>query len=109
MRIPNPRFSLLSLIVMVNVAGILVWENVKAKESWTDYGDSYIYAEQGWPLVARRTEQNEDNIHLGSWQWIASGVAVNCVIGLVLVTVTGLATDFLRTLRKQPTTPDAHS
>jgi hypothetical protein len=31
MRIPRPRFSLLSLIVMVNVAGVLIWANCSGR------------------------------------------------------------------------------
>lgn len=34
MRIPRPRFSLLSLIVMVNVTGLLIWANVRVDQPY---------------------------------------------------------------------------
>ncbi len=92
------QFSLLTLIVAVNVAGVLVWANVHLKDFSADIDSIemiYHVQSQGWPLAARMIQDHT----FSHWLW--HNCALNALIALSFLTNAGLLTEFLvRRVRK---------
>ena len=114
-----PRFSLLTLIVAVNVAGLLLWANVTDGERHDEvfishYGKiSRTTIGQGWPFPVRltrelvfidRTKMSEGDIHLYEepWiEWTLGGLIKNIALGLTIILIAASLTEFLvRKFRK---------
>jgi len=69
-----PRFSLITLLVAVNVAGVLVWANVRQRQPWYMFNTSQrLWYVQGWPFEARLSTDEPDGADQvrwnRSWQW----------------------------------------
>jgi len=104
------RFSLITLIVAVNVAGVLVWANVKKKETGAipvSGGRAYETMRYGWPMVAcvmtrvtgLAAVRGESLTEARAWE--PAGVLTNAVAAILAVLFFGWATEFLvRRLRK---------
>jgi len=104
------RFSLITLIVAVNVAGVLVWANVAHRKPTLLVDDEIEPAfEQGWPATASRTysfrtmdkpETGDVGVFLGSGYRISSALTNLAVALIILITLT-TSTEFLaRKFRK---------
>ena len=116
-----PRFSLITLIVAVNVAGVLLWANLRTGWRYADWGErglidqlvvydrhhGYTYHKpvkdhyrtllfagtvHGWPAVAYVEEDRK---------YKYAGLFLDFAVSLCLIFLTGFVTEFLvRKLRK---------
>jgi len=79
------RFSLLSLVVGVVLAGGVVWLNLRPRADWVECSHGGIEQEHsyGWPFKARYrfVWPHEPD----SYGWLWKGLAVNIAIGLAIV------------------------
>ena len=115
---PRFRFSLLTIIVTVNVAGVLIWANVrkvKSKDGATVVASptsflDYTLHTQGWPSAAIETQDpygridpvggrasNVDNRLV----WHTRGIFINVLTAIGCLAGVAIATELLvRKLRK---------
>ncbi len=98
------RFSLITLIVAVNVAGVLVWANVVVRTSDSENWDDGPIDSRGWPFIACTDAGDISLSFLGSWSGKRDGVitspswnwtilSVNIVICLLAVVAAARLTE----------------
>ena len=117
------RFSLVTIIVAVNVAGVLIWANSRAV-AWDDvpplmFGSTATHPkvvrafQYGWPF-AMRERRDYMSVSIGSWvmiprtetrwihtEWHMQHVAANSIIAVAIVALSCFVTELLvRRLRK---------
>ena len=101
------RFSLITLLVAVNVAGVLVWANVRGRAD-ARYVNSFQQSERfhGWPMVIYAKPVMILPFRIGgrsSWPsaFYWDGLLNNIVVGISFIGLSSFLTEFLvRKLRK---------
>ena len=103
------RFSLITLVVAVNVAGVLVWANIAVHNPFE--GKNYIVSPPrprvfyGWPVPACARYIDvvpSPGILFGAdYQWFVAGSICDTVFALGFIFGSGMVTEFLvRKFRK---------
>ncbi len=124
-----PRFSLITLIVAVNVAGVMVWVNLRVRTVTRILQETYeaglltitvskIKSQQGWPFMhgetlryswqdvagpsrKRVTDRASETTGVIPTRWYPTALICNLTIGVMLASLSALLTEFLvRKLRK---------